>query len=113
MSIELTVLLQAKYVENAQTTQFTVPSAVDAVIIDRATATNAAVGAATLTVNVVQSGGSASNSNMIVDAKSIAAGDCYLLPELVGQVMTPGDFLSAISDTASAIVLRVSGRIVR
>ena len=113
MSIELTVLLQAKYVENAQTTQFTVETAAEAIIIDKATATNAGTGAATLSVNVVQAGDTAGADNLVIDAKSIAEGDCYLCPELVGQVMHPGDFLSAIAGTASAIVLRVSGRVVR
>ncbi len=113
MSIELTVLLQAKYVENSQTTQFTAPTALQAIIIDKATATNSGTGAATLSVNVVQSGDTAGADNLVIDAESIAEGDCYPCPELVGQVMHPGDFISAISGTASAIVLRISGRTVR
>jgi hypothetical protein len=34
----------------------------------------------------------------------------YTFPELVGQVLNRGDFISTLAGTASAINMRVSGR---
>jgi hypothetical protein len=34
----------------------------------------------------------------------------YTFPELVGQIIPPGGFISTVAGTASAINMRVSGR---
>jgi hypothetical protein len=34
----------------------------------------------------------------------------YTFPEIVGQVLLPGSFISTIAGTASAINIRASGR---
>lgn len=109
MAVTAKCLLEAKHAENAQTTQFTVSNGTR-VIVDKFTATNVTAAAVTLGVNLVASGGAASDSNLIVDDKSIAAGETYTLPEMVGQVMNAGDFISTIAGAAASIVIRVSGR---
>ena len=43
-------------------------------------------------------------------AQSVAAGACYLCPEIVGQILSGGDTLSVMSGTATALTMRVSGR---
>jgi hypothetical protein len=94
---------------NAETTQYTTPAATRT-IIDKFTGTNTTGVAATLTVKLVASAGAASASNTIVSAKSLAAGECYTFPELVGHVLGPGDFISTLAGTAAAISIRASGR---
>lgn len=104
------VLLEAKYAENAQTTQTLLSSALSRVMIDKFSASNVTGSAATLAVNVVASGGSASAANIVLPAKTIQPGEVYNCPELVGQMLAAGDFISLVAGTASAIVIRISGR---
>lgn len=108
MTVTVKVLIPAKTAENSQTTQYTA-SGVTA-IIDKFTATNYSASAATISVNLVTSGGSAGNDNLIVKSKTLQASETYTFPELVGHVLAPSGFISTIAGTASAINIRVSGR---
>ena len=111
MTVTATVLLEATQASNVQTTYYTCPAATK-VLIDKCTGTNTTGAAATLTINLVPSGGSAGASNTIVSAKSIAAGECYTFPEIAGHYLNAGDFFSTISGTNNAITIRLSGRAV-
>lgn len=101
-------IVPAKTVENAQTTQYTATNVTT--IIDKFTATNYSASAATISVNLVTTAGSASNANLITNTKTLQPSEVYTFPELVGQVLNPGGFISTIAGTASAINMRVSGR---
>ena len=102
-------IIPAKNMENTQTTQYVSPSSTTT-IIDKFTATNYSGSAATISVNLITATGTASNDNLIVKAKSLAASETYIFPELVGQILPSGGFISTIAGTASAITMRVSGR---
>jgi hypothetical protein len=108
MTVSVRVLVPAKTVENSQTTQYTATGVT--AIIDKFTATNFTATAATISVNLVTAAGSAGNSNLITKTKTLQASEVYTFPELVGQVLGIGDFISTIAGTASAINMRVSGR---
>jgi hypothetical protein len=108
MTVTVKVLVPAKYAEDSQTTQYTA-SGVTA-IIDKFTATNISASAATISVNLVTTAGSAGNTNLITKTKTLQPSEVYTFPELVGQVLSIGDFISTIAGTASAINIRVSGR---
>lgn len=108
MAVFNTVLIPAKTAENAQTTQYTSTNV--STIIDKFTATNYSAAAATVSVNLVSSGGSAGNDNLVVKAKTLQPSETYTFPELVGQVLASGGFISTIAGTASAINIRASGR---
>lgn len=109
MTVTAKPLIDALQAQNAQTTQYTTPASTRT-IIDKFSATNATGAPATLTVNLVKAAGAAGAANVILSAKSIAAGDCYTCPELVGHVLGPGDFISTLAGTAAAITIRSSGR---
>ena len=109
MTVVAKALLEAKYAESSQTTQVTSPTGVRT-IVDKFTATNVTASAATLAVNIVESGGAASAANLILDGKTLAAHETYTCPELAGQILNAGDFVSTIAGTATAIVIRASGR---
>lgn len=109
MSVVAKCLLEAKYAENAETTQYTAPTGTRT-IIDKFTATNVTAAAVALTVKMIASGGTASADETILSAKSIAAGETYTCPEVVGQVLNAGGFISTLAGSASAIVIRASGR---
>lgn len=108
MAVTAKCLIETKYAENAQTTQYTAGTGVRT-IIDKFTAYNGTAAAATLTVSLVASGGSASADEIIM-SRSIAVGETYTCPEVVGQVLNAGGFISTLAGTASAIVIRASGR---
>ena len=108
MTVTVKVLVPAKYAENSQTTQYTATGVT--AIIDKFTATNISGSAATISVNLVTSAGSAGNTNLITKTKTLQPSEVYTFPELVGQVRGSGDFISTIAGTASAINIRVSGR---
>jgi hypothetical protein len=61
-------------------------------------------------VNLVQVGGVAGNANLIIDDRSVVPGETYLCPELVGQELDPGAFISTIASNATSLTLRISGR---
>jgi hypothetical protein len=108
MAVTVAVLIPAKTAENTQTTQYT--SIGVTTIIDKFTATNYTGTAATISINLVTGAGAAGNDNLIVQNKTLQAGETYTFPEIVGQVLSPSAFISTIAGTASAINMRASGR---
>jgi hypothetical protein len=108
MAVATRVLIPAKIAENAQTTQYTATNVTT--IIDKFTATNYSATAATISVNLVTVSGSAGNDNLIVKSKTLQPSETYTFPELVGQVVASGGFISTIAGTATAINIRASGR---
>lgn len=108
MAVTTKVLIPAKTAENTQTTQYTATNVTT--IIDKFTATNYSATAATISVNLVTVSGSAGNGNLIVKTKTLQPAETYTFPELVGQVIAAGGFISTIAGTATAINIRASGR---
>ena len=108
MTVTVTVLVPAQTANNSQSTVYTATGVT--AIIDKFTATNYSGTAATISVNLVTSGGTAGNNDLIVKTKTLQASETYTFPELVGHVQRPGGFISTLAGTASAINIRVSGR---
>ena len=108
MTVTAKNLVPAKTVEATQTTQYIANGVTT--IIDKFTATNYSGSSATISVNLITATGTANDSNLIVKNKSLAASETYIFPELVGQILPSGGFISTIAGTASAINMRVSGR---
>lgn len=102
------VIIAPKQLENTQTTQYTSTSV--KTLIDKATLTNTTASAVTVSVNLVTSGDTAADSNLVLDEKTILPGETYRCPELVGQLLGEGDFISTLAGTASAVTARFSGR---
>jgi hypothetical protein len=110
MAVTISNIIPAKTAEAAQTTQY-ISNGVQT-IIDKFTATNYSATAATISVNLITATGSASDSNLIVKAKTLQASETYTFPELVGHVLPNNGFISTIAGTASAINIRAAGRLV-
>lgn len=108
MTVTAKNLVPAKVAEATQTTQYTAVNVTT--IIDKFTATNFSGSSATISVNLVTYTDTAGNQNLITKTKSLGAAEVYTFPELVGQILSPGSFISTIAGTASAINIRVSGR---
>ena len=103
----MAVLFEAKYAENAQTTQYT--STDVKTFIDKFTVTNDTASDATFAVNLVVIADTASADNVVL-SRTILAGTSYQCPELIGHELAAGGFISTIAGTASALVIRASGR---
>ena len=108
MTVTVKVLVPPLQLQNSQTTQYTANNC--KAIIDKATITNTDTVNRTVSVNLVTVSGSAGNSNLVIDDKTIVPGETYLCPELVGQSLEPGGFISTIASAATALTFRVSGR---
>lgn len=108
MGVLVKTLIPSKQAENAQTTQYTTVNC--KTIIDKFTATNTSASNVTLSVNLVTSGGSAGVSNLVTDSRSIAPDETYTFPEIVGQVLESGAFISTIASAATSLTIRASGR---
>ena len=108
MAVTVKNIIPAKQAENAQTTQYTATGC--RTIIDKFTVTNTSASNVTFSVNLVASGGSAGVSNLVLSAKNIVPGETYLCPELVGQVLEPGGFISTLAGAATSLTIRASGR---
>jgi hypothetical protein len=108
MTVTVKVLIPAKIAEATQVTQYTANGVTT--IIDKFTATNYSASAATISVNLVTVSGSAGDANLITKTKTLQPTEVYTFPELVGQVLSPGAFISTLAGTATAINIRASGR---
>lgn len=108
MSVTIVNIIPRKQAEVVQTTQYTAVNC--KTIIDKFTVTNTNAGNVTFSANLVPSGGAAATSNLIVNLRSIAPGECYLFPELVGQSLESGGFISTIAGTATALTISATGR---
>jgi len=109
MSVTVKVLIPPKQAENSQTTQYSTPASTKAVI-DKFTVTNTSATAASLSVNLVTTSSSPAASNLILDARVIAPDETYTCPELVGQALESGSYISTLASAASALTIRCSGR---
>lgn len=108
MTVSVKVLIPAKIAEATQTTQYTANGVTT--IIDKFTATNYSALAATLSVNLVTVSFSAGDANLITKTKTLQPAEVYTFPELVGQVLSPGAFISTLAGTATSVNIRASGR---
>ena len=108
MTVTVKVLIPAKIAESSQTTQYTATNVTT--IIDKFQATNYSAGAVTLSVNLVTAGDTAGNQNLFPKTKSLAAGETYCFPEIVGSSLAPSGFISTIASAATSISIRASGR---
>ena len=108
MAVQIKVLIPAKIAENTQTTQYVASNV--STIIDKFTATNYDTSARTISVNLVTALDTAGNQNLVVKAKTLLPSETYTFPEIVGQILAPGGFISTIASAASAVNIRASGR---
>lgn len=108
MTVRSIALIPAKQAENAQTTQYTAQNCT--AYVDKFTVTNTSGVNVLFSVNVVTAGDSAAATNLIVKERSIAPKETYTCPELVGQVLEAGSFISTLAGATTSLTIRASGR---
>ena len=70
---------------------------------------NTTAGAVTATVHLVASAGSPSAANMILSARTIAAGESYNVSSAIGQSLPAGAMIQALSGANTSITFVASG----
>lgn len=104
------LLVASADLANAAASLYTSPANGRGTWIDKATATNHSGGARTVSFNHVPNAGAVANSNLVVDAKSIADKATDLLPELVGKFIPAGASLYGFADAATGVAFEMNGR---
>ena len=89
-------------------TYYTAPASTTTVI-QSVVLTNTTAGAVTATVHLVASGGSATASNMVLSARSLSAGETYLVPGTAGMILATGGTLQALASANTSISLQAAG----
>lgn len=77
--------------------------------IHRAVVCNPTGGSVTLTLHAVPVSGTAGATNVVVNAKPIAAGATEILGELTGAVFETGQSLQGLAGSATSLTLTVWG----
>jgi hypothetical protein len=108
MTVTSKVLIPAKQAENAQTTQYTAVNVI--ALIDKFSVTNTSAVNVLFSCNILAIDGIPGDANLILKARAIAPNETYTCPELVGQVLEPGGFISTLAGAASSLTIRASGR---
>lgn len=108
MTVTVRNIIPRKQAEATQTTQYTAVNA--KCVIDKFTVTNTGAANATISVNLVPSGGTPGNDNLVTKARAIVPGEAWSAPELVGQVLENGGFISTIASAAATLTISASGR---
>lgn len=108
MAITVKNIIPRKQAEAIQTTQYTAVNC--KTLIDKFTVTNTTAANVPFSANLVVSGGVASASNLVLSARSIAPGETYTCPELVGQTLEAGGFISTLAGAATSLTISASGR---
>jgi hypothetical protein len=108
MTVTSKVLIPAKQAESAQTTQYTAVNVI--ALIDKFSVTNTSAVNVLFSCNILAIGGIPGDANLILKARAIAPNETYTCPELVGQVLEPGGFISTLAGAASSLTIRASGR---
>lgn len=89
-------------------TYYTVP-ANTITTISACTLTNSTGTARTVTMYLVPNGGSAGVTNIILSARTIAAGESYNVSAAIGQTIPAGATIQALADANTALTLVASG----
>jgi hypothetical protein len=108
MTVIVKNIIPRKQAENAQTAQYTAVNC--KCVIDKFTVTNTAAANIPFSVNLLPDGGTASAANCVLSARSIAPGETYTCPQLVGQVLEAGGIISTLAGTATALTISAAGR---
>ena len=109
MTVQVKPIIPRKHAEAIETTQYTAPD-VKAVIIDKFTLTNTSLAPASISISLPAVGELPGDENTVLHQRIVSPGETYHCPELVGQVLLAGGFISTVASAANSIVLSASGR---
>lgn len=98
-----------KQIEAVDTTQYTCPSDASIAVITKFTVTNTSAATVNFSCNLVESGDTVGDHNLIVDARPIAAGETWNAASLVGQKIEKAGIISTLASAAASLTISVCG----
>lgn len=108
MAITPQRLVPGSQLTTSAATYYTAPANTRA-RVDNLALTNTSAAAVTATVHLVASGGSATSSNCILSARTLAAGETYVVPSAVNQWLLTGGTIQALASANTSITMVASG----
>lgn len=108
MTVTVKNIVPRKTMEAAQIGQYTAQGC--RTVIDKFTVTNYSGIDAVFSVNLPAQGGVANTSNLVISNRSLVPSETYTCPELVGQVLEAGGFISTVAGAANSLSISASGR---
>lgn len=108
MAVTVKNIIPRKQAEAVQTAQYTAVNC--KTIIDKFTVTNTTSAPVLFSANLVANSGTPSDSNLVMKQRSIAPNETYTCPELVGQTLEAGGFISTLASAATSLTISASGR---
>lgn len=109
MALTVRSIIPPKLASVALTSEYL---AAEKTIVDQFTVTNNGGGVIALDVHVVPSAGSPIVGNRVVNGRLVAAGETFILGEVIGQVIEAGSAIWCSVTAAGTVVLFASGRTV-
>lgn len=77
-------------------------------LVEHCTVTNVTASPAWFDMHLVVSAGTAGSTNQLVDGKSVAPGETYIVSEIVGHWVEEGETIQAIASAAAALTIMIS-----
>lgn len=108
MTVTAKALVEGQIVPATDTTVYTAPLNTTT-IIDKVTTANYDTVSRVVTISIVASGGSVGDAYYIAK-RTLTAKETYIWPEVVGQILAPGDYVSVVASNATGVNVRMSGR---
>lgn len=108
MTVTAKTLAEGQIIPNSNTTVYTAPLNTTT-IIDKLTSFNYDTVPRVITISIVASGGSVGDAYYVAK-RTLASYETYIWPEVVGQILNTGDYVSAIASNNTGVNLRMSGR---
>lgn len=105
MAVVAKALIETQQLTAANATYYTAVNV--RTIIDKMTLCNTTANAVAVTIDTVKSGGTSGAVERVISSRSIAPGETYLCPEVVGHILNTGD---SIQGLGALITIRASGR---
>lgn len=109
MTVTAKALAEGQFAPASDTSIYTAPSS-GRTIIDKFTATNTDGSARTLSINLLALGETADDSNLVISALSLSAGETKDIAEIQNHILNPGGQISIIASVAGVVSVRSSGR---
>lgn len=104
------VLFDSQYLAATDTEMFASPDDGAGTIVDKLTSTNQDSVNRTVSVRLVPPSSAPTGTDFLIFEKTLTPGQCYLWPEIVGQMLAPSGGLWMAATAADVVVSRASGR---
>ena len=102
-------IIQGVDVPSAIGNIYLAPASVVRTRIDAISFTNYSVGTADLTVQLLESGGSTGNTKLLIQTKTLAAGETFTPASVIGQSVESGGSIAALTSVINSIAVTATG----